>query len=224
MLTIKLHKDSIRDALDKAVGLLDAGGIIAYPTETFYGLGVKFDMAGPLERLYELKKRPAEKAMPLIIGRRDLLPEVASGDWLAALPPAAQALMDGFWPGPLTLLCPAKEGLPEFLTAGTGMIAVRIPGDSFALLLAKEAGFPFTSTSANLSGFSPAVNARQVVRHFEEGLNLLIDGGQTPGGMPSTIIDASDAAIRLVREGAIQWEKIERHLARSSAVQRTGNH
>lgn len=219
MFTIRLHKETIRDTLDKAVGILKSGGIIAYPTETFYGLGVKFDLAESLRRLYELKKRPPDKAMPVIIGGRNMLPEIVPVDWLASLPSAAESLMDGFWPGPLTLLCPAREGLSEFLTAGTGTIAVRIPGESFALRLAKETGFPFTATSANLSGMPPAVNGQEIIRYFDEDLDLLIDGGQTPGGLPSTIAVVSGKGVKVIREGAITKREIEERLGHAPARQ-----
>lgn len=207
----------MNEATDAAVAALRSGGIICYPTETFYGLGVKFDMPESLKQLYELKKRPREKAMPVIIGDRVLLSEVVSPDWLAAVPHDARSLMERFWPGPLTLLLPAMEGLSEFLTAGTGMIAVRVPGESFALRLARKAGFPFTATSANLSGMPPAVNAREITDYFGERVTLLIDGGQAPGGLPSTIVDASGAAIRIIREGAIERREIEHWLTKGSA-------
>ncbi len=219
MISIKLDEVRFDEAVNEAITVLRRGGIIAYPTETFYGLGVKFDMPESLQRLYDLKKRPAEKAMPLIIGHRGLLSEVVPKAWLASLPHAAQSLMDRFWPGPLTVLFPAKEDLPEFLTAGTGMIAVRVPGESFALQLAKKTGFPFTSTSANLSGTPPAVNAGEVMQYFGKHLDLLIDGSQTPGGLPSTIVDVSGAGIRIIREGAIDRREIENHLAQCSSDQ-----
>lgn len=209
MTTIKFEKECASTALDQAIATLRRGGIIAYPTETFYGLGAGFYMPESLARLYELKRRPAEKAMPVIVGDVRLLSEVVSQKWLDAIPPHAGSLMDRFWPGPLTLLLPAKEGLSEFLTAGSGMIAVRIPGESFALDLARKAGFPITATSANLSGMPPAVNAREVVQYFADLIDLLVDGGETPGGLPSTIVDAARAPVVIMRDGAIGKKEIE---------------
>lgn len=209
MTYIKLSKDTTGDAINKAIDDLQKGGIIAYPTETFYGLGVKFDLNKPLKRLYELKRRPREKAMPVIIGNRRLLSEIVSYEWLTKIHPAAKALMDRFWPGPLTLLLPAKEGLSEYLTASTGLIAVRVPGESFALHLAKKAGFPITATSANPSGMHPAGNAEMVRRYFNDNIDLLIDGGPTPGGLSSTIVDMSEGKIKIVRKGAVSEEEIE---------------
>ncbi|GAB4411822.1 MAG: L-threonylcarbamoyladenylate synthase [Thermodesulfovibrionales bacterium] len=201
---IRLDKDNIDKAISEAIDVLKRGGIIAYPTETFYGLGVRFDMDDSLKRLYKLKRRPEEKAMPVIIGEMGLLSSIVPPEWLKNIPQVAKSVMDRFWPGPLTLLLPAREGLSEYLTARTGMIAVRIPGESFALQLAKKAGFPITATSANPSGMPPAVDAEMVLRYFDHKLDLLIDGGQTPGGLSSTIAEVSEGRIRIVREGAVK--------------------
>lgn len=201
MIVIRISETDIRQALQKAVDILNYGGIIAYPTETFYGLGAKFDMEDSLKRLYELKKRPKEKAMPLIIGNKGLLPIVA-----ASVNRTAMSLMDRFWPGPLTLILPAKENLSEYITAGTGKVAVRIPGESFALQLARAAEFPITSTSANISGIPPAQDAETVIRYFGDKIDLIIDGDPTSGGLPSTIVDATEDEIKILREGVIKKE------------------
>jgi len=203
MITIELAKAHMIEAVEEALAVLLRGGIVAYPTETFYALGARFDMPESLSRLYLLKKRPEKKAMPVIIGSAHLLSQVVSQKWLENIPPPVKCLMDRFWPGPLTLLMPAKEGLAELLTAGSGKVAVRIPGESFALHLAKKAGLPITATSANLSGMAPSVNAREVAQYFNNRLDLLVSGSETAGGMPSTIVDATTAALGLVREGAI---------------------
>lgn len=209
MLHLKIHKSNICKAAVDAVTDLLKGKVIAYPTETFYALGVKFDMPDAQRKLYELKKRPQEKAMPVIIGDISLLSALVSKEWLANIPSSAKALMDRFWPGPLTLLLPAKEGLPEYLTANTGMIGVRIPGESFALQLAKKSGFPITATSANISGLPPAKDADEVRRYFDGGIDLLIDGGTAPGGLPSTIVDASGRKMAIIREGTINRQMLE---------------
>jgi len=195
---------NIHAVLDEAVAILQRGGIVAYPTETFYGIGVRFDISASLHRLYWLKRRPREKAMPVIIGDIRSLSEIVSPVWLENIPSSAQSLMERFWPGPLTLLLPARAGLSEYLTAETGMIAVRIPGESFALGLATRAGFPITATSANISGMRPAEDAATVMQYFGDSLDLLIDGGRTSGTAPSTIVNASGDGIMILREGAIR--------------------
>jgi L-threonylcarbamoyladenylate synthase len=184
-----------------AVDVLKTGGIVAYPTETFYAIGAKFDREESLQRIYRLKQRPQEKAMPLIVGSRELLTMVAD-----AVNRTAEILMERFWPGPLTLILPAKRELSFFLTAGTGKVAVRIPGQSCALHLARAAGFPFTATSANISGMPPALNAKTVIEYFHGGIDLIIDGGSTPGGLPSTIAEVTDESVKVLREGIIKTD------------------
>lgn len=201
MLRIKVNELNLEQVLHYTADMLKKGGIIAYPTETFYGLGAKFDMEDSLKKLYDIKQRPEEKAMPLIIGNKELLTVIT-----ASMNKTAVSLMDRFWPGPLTLIFPAKENLSEYITAGTHKVAVRIPGESFALYLAITASFPITATSANLSGTSPAQDAETVIRYFGDKIDLIIDGGATSGGLPSTIVDVTGDEIKLLREGMIKKE------------------
>jgi L-threonylcarbamoyladenylate synthase len=201
MLTIKTYETNIEQVLYHTVDILKNGGIVVYPTETFYGLGVKFDMEDSLKKLYDIKQRPEEKAMPLIIGNKGLLMVVA-----ASINDTALSLIDRFWPGPLTLIFLAKENLSEYITAGTHMIAVRIPGESFALHLAKTANFPITATSANPSGFPPAQDAETAKKYFGDKVDLIIDGGHTSGGLPSTIVNVTGNKIKILREGVIKKE------------------
>src|SRR4030042_1604032 len=201
MLLIKVNETNIDLVLQHTIDILKNGGIIAYPTETFYGLGAKFDLKDSLKKLYDIKQRAEDKAMPLIIGDKGLLPVVA-----ASVNSIAVLLMNRFWPGPLTLIFPARENLSEYITAGTHKVAVRIPGESFAFHLAKNANFPITATSANPSGMTPAQDADTVISYFEDKIDLIIDGGPTTGGMPSTIVDVTEDEIKIIREGAIKKE------------------
>lgn len=201
MKLIKLTDNNLDQVLLAAVDILRDGGIIAYPTETFYGLGVKFDIENSLKRLYKIKQRPKEKAMPIIIGNKGLLSVIA-----ASVNNTAISLMDRFWPGPLTLIFHARKNLSEFITAGTHTVAVRIPGESFALHLSRFAGFPITATSANLSGQSPAQDSETVLRYFGDAIDLLVDSGAASGGLPSTIVDITSEEIKILREGAIKKE------------------
>lgn len=183
--------------LARAVSLLGHGGVIAYPTETFYGLGARYDDARALDRLCALKKRPTGKAMPLIIGDEEqlaLLTEHVSD--------TARSLMKRFWPGPLTLIFSATPALTGPVVAG-GKVAVRIPGPSFALDLARAAGFPVTATSANVSSRPPADTAAMVADYFDGHLDLIVDGGKTAGGFPSTIADVSAGGAMVLRQGAV---------------------
>ncbi|MDH5202316.1 MAG: L-threonylcarbamoyladenylate synthase [Nitrospirota bacterium] len=194
----------MEQVLRHAVDALKNGSIIAYPTETFYGLGTKFDMEDSLKRLYDIKQRPKEKPMPLIIGNNKLLSVVAVNVNQIAL-----SFIEKFWPGPLTLILPAKKNLSEYITAGTGKVAVRIPGESFALSLAKTADFPISATSANLSGMPPAQDTEAVIRYFGDKIDLIFDSGSSTGGLPSTIVDVIGDEINILREGAISRESIK---------------
>jgi L-threonylcarbamoyladenylate synthase len=207
MLRVVLSETNRELILKQAVEALEKGSILAYPTETFYGLGVKFDIEDSLRKLYEVKQRPKDKAMPLIIGNKGLLPLIAE-----SANPKALFLMERFWPGPLTLILPAKGNISSYITAGTGRVAVRIPGESFALYIAKRANFPITATSANPSGMPPAKDAEIVMNYFWDKIDLLIDGGPSRVDMPSTIVDVTGEEIKILRDGAIGRESIKRIL------------
>ena len=183
--------------------LLDNAEIIAYPTETYYGLGTRYDSEDSLERLYTIKKRPHKKAMPLIIGRAELLSLLTP-----VIPEVAERLMNRFWPGPLTLIFEARESLSLHITAGTGKVAVRIPGPSFAFDLARHLEYPITATSANMTGMPPAETASQVIDYFGSSINAVVDAGKALGKTPSTIVDVTGSEIRIFRQGMISQEEI----------------
>jgi L-threonylcarbamoyladenylate synthase len=207
MVILRPLEKGIEEAVTRCAGALLRGDIIAFPTETFYGLGVKYDNPASLERLCALKNRPMDKAMPLIIGRREQLSLIAS-----TVSPAAELLMRRFWPGPLTLILPAKKTVSHYITAGTGTVAVRVPGRSFALTLASALEFPITATSANISSYPPADCAEAVADYFGEQIDMVIDCGKTPGSLPSTIIDATGSRPFVVRHGVLPEEEIARAL------------
>ncbi|MEW6068689.1 MAG: L-threonylcarbamoyladenylate synthase [Nitrospirota bacterium] len=200
-LRIKVNKTNMDHAILRAVEVLKNGGIVAYPTETFYGLGVKFDIEDSLKRLCYFKQRPEEKALLLIIGNKRLLNVIAK-----SVNSLAASLIKKFWPGPLTLVFLAKDNLSRYITAGTGKVAVRIPGESFAFHLAKNADFPFTATSANPSGLPPARNADTVIKYFGDKIDLIIDGGTTSGNLPTTIVDVTENKLKILRKGMLKKE------------------
>ena len=211
MLRIFISKINLEHVLVQTVEALKKGSIVAYPTETFYGLGVKFDMEDSLKRLCDIKNRARDKAMPLIFGDRRLLPYAIKSPSQKAI-----LLMEEFWPGPLTLILRAKKNISRYITAGTERVAVRIPGTSFALSLAQKANFFITATSANLSGMTPAQDADAVARYFGDRIDIVIDGGPTPGGLPSTIVDVTGKEVRILREGAISKESLSEFLKKTS--------
>lgn len=210
MLRIFISKINLEQVLAQTVEALERGCVIAYPTETFYGLGVKFDIEDSLKKLYDIKKRARDKAIPLIFGNRRLLPIVIKSPNQKAM-----LLMEKFWPGPLTLILQAKKNISRYITTGTGRVAVRIPGKSFALSLAQRANFFITATSANLSGMTPAQDAEAVVRYFGDKIDIVIDGGPTQGGLSSTIVDATEKEVRILREGAISKESLSEFLEKT---------
>ncbi len=203
MRVIKTSDGADKAILNEVAEELRKGGIIAFPTETFYGLGTAYSDTDALARLFSLKHRAKDKPVPLIIS------DIPSLSIIATEPEkTAFRIMERFWPGPLTILFAAKAQLPELLTGGTGKVALRVPGRSFALDLARAVGYPVTATSANISGKEPARSADEVIRYFGDAIDIIVDGGPTPGEKPSTIIDMSGGTIKLVREGVIPYVEI----------------
>jgi L-threonylcarbamoyladenylate synthase len=178
--------------------VLRSRGVLALPTETFYALAVNpFDPAA-LARLFTLKERPVEKPVLVLIAGPEMLFQVAR-----EVPAAAVPLMAAFWPGPLTLILPTRPDLPPLLTAGTGTIGLRQPRQPLICRLMTALGLPLTGTSANRSGQKASTLAAEVARDFGGEVDLILDSGPCPGGLPSTIVDVTVSPPRLVRAGAI---------------------
>lgn len=195
---IPFNENNSAKVIADSIEILKGGGVIAYPTESFYALGVLATDEKALEKLFLLKKRPLDKPMPLVVGGPEALEAVVK-----RVPERAVELMKRYWPGPLTIVFEAADNISDLLTAGTGKVAVRVPGESVALHLAREAGFFITATSANISTKPPADNPDAVLSYFGDSIDLIIDGGITPGGKPSTIVDATVNPIRVLREGSV---------------------
>ena len=193
-------------ALIDAVIVLARGGIVAIPTDTLYGLAVDPLAPAAIARVMAVKGRPTDRAIALIAADIDQV--VAD---LGVLPPVAQRLASRYWPGPLTLLVPRPPAMPADLTGGSPLVGVRVPNDDAARELCRFWGHVLTATSANLSGEPASDDPDHVARVFENrDVALLLDGGKTPGGPPSTVVQAVDDDIRLVRPGAIPWDEIQR--------------
>ncbi len=193
--------------------VLDKSGVIAFPTDTFYGLGADPSDEEALSRIFLAKGRPEGK--PLLV----LVTSTRQARTLAeTLPPVADKLIPAFWPGPLTLVFKARESLPERLTAGTGTIGLRQPGNDFTLRLLQALGRPLTATSANPSGQPSPVTAEQAATLLGDGVDLIVDAGPTPGGRESTLLDVTVSPPRLLREGAVSRKRIEDALGFSLAA------
>ena len=181
-----------------AAAVLAAGGVVAFPTETFYGLAVRA-LDGPLvRRLFALKGRPESQPILVLVG------DPAQIDGFATVTEPARALMARHWPGPLTLVLSAHASVPSELTAGTGTIGVRCSSHAVARALAAAAGDPITAPSANRTGAPPPTTAREVLDTFEGRIELVLDGGATPGGPASTVLDLTVEPPRVLREGAVK--------------------
>ncbi len=199
MEVVKVSRDNMEEVLRKAIDVLQRGGVVAFPTETFYGLGVRYDNEDALRRLYEVKKRPMEKAIPLLVKDIHQVETIVE-----EIPPLARQLMERYWPGPLTIVLRARPEVSPLLTAGTGKVAVRVPGESFALELVRAAGFPITATSANPSGAPPATTAQEVLKYFTVELDLIVDGGKSLSEEPSTIVEIVQEGVKLLRRGVVK--------------------
>ncbi|TME81152.1 MAG: threonylcarbamoyl-AMP synthase [Chloroflexi bacterium] len=175
----------------RAAERLRAGAVIAFPTDTLYGVGARATDPAAVARLYELKRRPSGQPMVWLVADRHQV------ERFAVVSPAAAALMARYWPGPLTLVLPARA------QADGSTLAVRAPSHEVALALLRALGEPVASSSANPAGQSPPVDADQVIAGLGDELDVVLDGGPCPIGQPSTILDVSGATPRILREGAI---------------------
>jgi tRNA threonylcarbamoyl adenosine modification protein (Sua5/YciO/YrdC/YwlC family) len=191
----------IREAAD----MIRRGLVVAYPTDTLYGLAVDPRNAGAVQRLYELKGRAETSALTLIAA--DLTHVRAAGE----MTPEAERLAARWWPGPLTIVVRARGILAREMLAGGPTVGIRIPDHAVAIALAHDAGFPITATSANRSGATAASNAAAIEAALPD-VDAIVDGGATRGGAPSTIVDASVTPVSLLREGVVPWAKVLRSL------------
>lgn len=187
--------------LTPALEILHKGGIVAFPTDTVYGVGsLAFDNAA-IESIYTAKQRPIEKAIPVLIGDLSDLEKVVEN-----IPQMALDFASRFWPGPLTCIVPKKPTLPPAISA-TETVAVRIPDHPDALALLRAAG-PMAVTSANISGMNSPSTAQEVFEQLNGRIPLILDGGKTPGGIPSTLVDCTGESPKILREGPISLETL----------------
>jgi len=177
---------------------LNSGGVVAYPTDTFYGLGADPQNPHAVRKLFSIKNRPANQPILLLISDPA---EVRR--WAAEITPEAKRLMRLFWPGPLTLIFNANDKVLPELTAGAGTIGLRVPGNELTRRLLAYLGTALTGTSANISGGKNPDSAAEIVKDLGEKIDLILDAGKTAGGKPSTLVDVTRGKIHIIREGAI---------------------
>jgi L-threonylcarbamoyladenylate synthase len=189
-------------AIARAVEILRLGGVVAFPTDTLYGLAVDPRSAIAVATLFTIKGRDAQVALPLIAA------DVQQAETIGELGDIERRLAAAFWPGPLTLVLPARHELTPAALGGGDTVAVRVPAHGVARALARAFGFAITATSANLSGASATADPDAVHAAFGDRLDLLFDAGLAPGGPPSTIVRIDRGRPTLVRAGAIAWERV----------------
>jgi L-threonylcarbamoyladenylate synthase len=193
----KILKDDPK-GIEKAGRLILQGGIVAFPTETFYALGADALNEQAIQKVYEIKGREERKPLLLLVAEKDWLPAL-----IRELPPPAEKLIERFWPGPLTLIFGASERIPAKLTGHTGKVGIRVPGHPAARELIRAVGRAVTGTSANPSGSPSASFAAEVVQALGAKIDAVLDGGRTPGGLGSTVLDVSGPSPVMVRQGVV---------------------
>jgi L-threonylcarbamoyladenylate synthase len=199
MSRINVTPDNREEAIAEAARVLRRGGIVAFPTDTVYGLGALAFRERAVSRLYEAKGRPQRLAIPVLISRISDLKRVAR-----QIPPAAWRLAGAFWPGGLSLVLLKRAIIPNIVTANGPSVAVRIPNHSLAIRIIEAAGAPLAVTSANVSGQPSAITADEVMAALGDKVDLLLDGGACPGGVASTVVDMTQFPPRILRQGPIE--------------------
>ncbi|MFC2012249.1 L-threonylcarbamoyladenylate synthase [Chloroflexota bacterium] len=195
----------IQQQIENGISVLRQGGIVAYPTDTVYGLGAGVGLPQAVDSIFEVKGRPRSMALPLLLADESQLEGVA-----APLLPVTGLLISKFWPGALTLVVNASGLLSGIITAGGATVAVRIPAHPVPVALARGLGMPIVGTSANLSGRPSPLTAEEVHSQLGSKVDFIIDGGRCRGVKESTVVDVTGGEPRIIREGAISRKEIER--------------
>jgi len=202
-MNMELSGEHLKSQVTDAAGILKSGGLVAYPTESFYGLAADVVNEAAIRHLFYVKQR--EVGEPVLL----LIPAVESLERYAAhVSEAAIRLMGAFWPGGLTIVFEAREDVSTLLTAGTGKIGIRLSSHPVAMALAKAMGSAITGTSANISGEPPCNTPAGVLRALGKKVDKILDGGKTPGQKPSTVLDMTTHPYAVLREGIVAREML----------------
>jgi len=193
------------ESIARAAEVLRAGGVVGFPTDTVYGVGAHGLLPAAVERLYAVKERPGDKAIPLLLPGVDALPQV-----VCSIPDAAYALAERFWPGALTMVLYRAPAVPDAVTSGGDTVAVRVPDHPVTQTLLAALAAPLAATSANLSGQPAPDTADGVLAQLDGRIDLLLDGGTCPGGVASTVVDLTVEPLRILRAGGITAEEIRK--------------
>jgi L-threonylcarbamoyladenylate synthase len=191
--------------VNRAIEILKNGGIVAFPTDTVYGLGCDVFNTAAVERIYRVKQRSLHLPLPVLLADSTQLADI-----VASIPEIARYLMRHFWPGGLTLVLPKKDTLPDIITAGSSKVAVRIPDHVVPISLIRGLGAPIVGTSANISDKPSPATAEEVEQQLDSQVDLIIDMGRCPGGLESTVVDVTGEVPVILRRGAISEEEIKK--------------
>ena len=202
MIDLMIVKDG-KEARQRAARVIAGGGVLAFRTDTFYGLGANPFNRVAVNRVNELKGRDGK---PILVCLSDAF---LADRFIQHRSKLFDAVSERHWPGALTLVTSARPEVPEELTAGSGTVGLRLPDDLTVRSFLRACGGALTATSANLAGEPPARNASEVARSFPNGLDLIVDGGEYCGDQPSTVLDLSGERVRLIREGAVTKQELE---------------
>ncbi len=195
----------IQQQVEEGISILRQGGLVAFPTDTVYGLGAGANLPQAVKRVYQVKERPRGRALPLLLADIAQISEVAY-----PVSQVAWLLAHTFLPGALTIVLPKSKSVPDTVTGGGNTVAVRVPAHPIPVALVRGLGVPVVGTSANLSGSPSSVTADEVRYQFGDRIGLIIDGGRCLGGKESTVVDVTGEVPRVLREGAISREELRR--------------
>ena len=203
-MTDKVSQD-IGQQIEKGISILKQGGLVAYPTDTVYGLGAWSNLSRAIERIYEIKERPRNMPLPLLLADISQISEFAQ-----QVPPSAWLLINKYLPGALTLVLTKSSTVPDTVTGSGSTVALRVPAHPVPVAIIKGLGAPIVGTSANLSGRPSPLTAEEVYAQLGDSVDLIIDGGKCPGGKESTVVDVTGEKVVVLREGAISRQEIKR--------------
>ena len=212
-MSISRPQEALQEQIETAVRILKSGGVVAIPTDTLYGLAASPFNEAAVERVYRLKGRPTQQALPLLLAEaRDITL------WARSIPEVTWALVERFWPGALSLVLKKAKSVPDAVSGGTDTVALRVPDHRVARAISQGLGTPITGTSANRSGRPGLSTAKAVREEFGDEIDLVIDGGELSDGLASTVLDLSGERPRVLRQGVVPtardrgavWGSVER--------------
>ena len=205
---INLNQDLIeQDKVEIIAQTLQQGRVVAYPTETFYGLGADCFSQKAIKKIYRIKKRDISKPLSVIVSDLDMVEKIA-----VSIPPLFWILAQEFWPGPLTLILKVEPQFPESLLGPGHSLGMRLPAVAWLRELVRQVASPITATSANISGEKEICEAEEIVKIFGKKVDLIVAGGKTQGILPSTVVDLTSENPRILREGAVPKARLIKYL------------